>query len=93
MSESTQEYWVENESVFHKDQETSVAEILSPEHIEPIAKILDSHNALLDACKKGKAQLESTIIPMGARMRGTPIFRTIQELRTAIEQAEKAGEL
>ena len=49
----------------------------------------NSHDALLEACKKGQAQLESTIIPMGARKPGTPIFRTIQELKAAIELAEK----
>ena len=34
------------------DDYITVAEIIKPEHVEPLTKIIDSHDALLEACKE-----------------------------------------
>jgi len=54
MNESKQEYWVDDDGFIAQgtgDDYITIAEILEPEHIEPLTKFIKSHAALLAALK------------------------------------------
>ena len=87
MMSKKQEYWIDDDNYImltSGNEYITIAKIYQPEHIEPLTKILNSHDALLDACKKSlefigrsnKTDWNNEITPV---------------LEAAIAQAEKEG--
>ena len=79
------------------DDYITVAEIIKPEHVEPLTKIIDSHDALLEACKDVYDGSLSELLQYCIDHKIAysecylePAYRIVI-LKAAIEQAEREG--